>query len=259
MLQRSLFPVIGLNGEYNYAICSDTFPVKSAQWRTLIERAFGQWNSASNMVQLSRSSSNCVVNSNNPIGMLYSLHNDVNEVFMVDVAAIEFVNHYLHNIPTTLSYCIFFADSCVISSTYTHFSLFPLEIGPKASLELKEGDVDILINRDRVKTSGTTLDFDLSLPSSVQFNSCLNSSGSTSNYELMLHEAGHALGISGFYLPEVIISNNRDAHSTIPNFCYELRQTQSMKTSETMDKLGSKKTVSLTQLIYWLSLPYIRT
>ncbi len=188
------------DGEYNYAICSDTFPVKSAQWRTLIERA-----------------SNCVVNSNNPIGMLYSLHNDVNEVFMVDVAAIEFVNHYLHNIPTTLSYCIFFADSCVISSTYTHFSLFPLEIGPKASLELKEGDVDILINRDRVKTSGTTLDFDLSLPSSVQFNSCLNSSGSTSNYELMLHEAGHALGISGFYLPEVIISNNRDAHSTIPN------------------------------------------
>ena len=69
--------------------------------------------------------------------------------------------------------------------------------------ELEGGSIDVLVNASRSPANGSTLDIpgnDRFFSSDdVSFNTCQTNSGENfNNYELMVHESGHALGLSDF-------------------------------------------------------------
>ncbi len=77
--------------------------------------------------------------------------------------------------------------------------------------------VDVSFNKDRLTGTYT-------FPGDVKFNTCKTQPGTTDNfgaYELAIHEAGHALGSSGFSfdLLESLTTSRRtiQAHPTIPD------------------------------------------
>ena len=121
-------------------------------------------------------------------------------------------------------YCVYFSKTaCVISTRYTDTSDFlpSLPFGNPfvdSIRTLDEGSVDVLVHSNRNNVS-------LALPSRVEFNTCLNSSGDRNNnknldagydnYRLMVHEAGHAVGLSGFFITS--FWSYEGAHPTIPD------------------------------------------
>ena len=169
--------------------------------------------------------------SDNPITLVTALENGVNEVYMVDTDA-----WYAWGVPINgfdpaspidsfpIFYCVYLGETaCVISTRYTDTSDFlpSLPFGNPfvdSIRTLDEGSVDVLVHSSRNDVS-------LALPSRVEFNTCLNSSGDRNNnknldagydnYRLMVHEAGHAVGLSGFFITS--FWSYEGAHPTIPD------------------------------------------
>jgi len=228
------------NRTYAYIICTSTFP-NSAKWTTVIERAFSAWNEPT-MITMRRSNERCKADADVPISMISSLNNDVNEVFMVDteddnfrpfrghivnlvndlgslrgvlrntLRIREFVREFdwFGNINEVLPICVFNAPACVISPAYQPFRLLTTDLEGKTSLS-KDGSVDVLVRWD-----DSNKDFDL--PDSVAFNTCLGSGADYGKYKLMVHEAAHAVGLSGFAFTSLTTKNAKFvmSHATIP-------------------------------------------
>ena len=151
----------------------------------------------------------------NPIGMVESIYNTTNEVFMVDTGDI-WLNLYQFTGVNETFRCVHETGACVISGYY--YSLDKGADLPLASDDPFEskGSVDVLINRD--KREGRSLYIPGINPSvsdeDIIFNTCkpkvhtvndegnpvpsLNPDHGYDNYQLMVHEAGHAFGDDRF-------------------------------------------------------------
>ena len=225
------------NKTYSYTICNRTFPPDTAaKWVTLIERAFNAWNTPT-MITMERSRERCIADTDVPISTISSLNNSVNEVFMVDTTDkkyLPFVGHIVNvvydirqllnprtfhrytiefdwfgNINEVLPSCVFNAPACVISPAYRPFRRPSSNLDGERSLAL-EGSVDVLIRR-------TDQSDDLDVPDSVRFNTCIGSND-YGKYELMVHEAAHTIGLSGFSFASLRSDESAFimSHSTIP-------------------------------------------
>ena len=186
------------DGEYDYTVCEDTFlPAnKRTDWTELIEHAFEQWETAvPDLLTVTRTSGGCTVgdhpiSNDNPITVVTALYNETNEVYMVDVARwgseTDIISISLRNL---FILCIV-RPACVISTRYR-------EVATPAGQALDPGSVDVLVNVRRAPDPSKQDDPNrLDIPVTVRFNQCLGG-GRSRNYELMVHEAGHALGLSG--------------------------------------------------------------
>ena len=194
-LRVATFPFNGHwpNKEYQYSICADTFPSnKRAQWQTLIESAFEQWESSTNDLIQIRRSLDCVVDES-PASMLESMRNNVNEVFMHNKTAVERFHPYTAYLPEAYIFtkCLE-PEACAIRQYHTgKWS------SPSASTQFINGDIDVVINMEKVDR------YSLIRPAGTQLNTCGGRGGIRLHYlyELMVHEAGHAIGLIGA-LPE---------------------------------------------------------
>ena len=113
------------------------------------------------------------------VGLVLNTENDVSEVRIVDTS----VPKDLEVITNTYKLCILSAShsACVTSPAY--FS------GNKGGNAVSSAD--IFINWGKIKNRGHRI------PDEVHWNTCLPSSGNYRFYRLIVHEAGHALGLSG--------------------------------------------------------------
>ena len=220
------------DGRYEYTICQNTFPVgKQAGWVNLIKAAIGSWSVATDgiVTTVASTANDCA---SIPLKIVSSLNNDINEVIMVNPNDSQydgfraevrqlitkaqnarlFAPRLLLTNPgvivDALPECIFLFDddggACVVSPEYVVVG------GPRASTNLTRANesVDILITRNKTLREPI-------IPSSISFNKC---TGNSAAYELVLHEAGHALGLSGFSIYELDKGNDyRMAHPTIPD------------------------------------------
>ena len=153
-----------------------------------------------------------------PITLIRALYNETNEVYMVDPSKWDEGTSGLILMHNRLFACIDFASACVISTGYTKH---PLETPPQA---LDAGSVDVLVHIKRMP--GSKVNREIHIPGGdnvvsedeTRFNECKVSEFQTdfSNYRLMVHEAGHALGLSG-YLPLLSWLSPIPAHPTIPD------------------------------------------
>ncbi len=240
------YPFFGYweNGRYDYTICEDTFddPMttddESSEWTPLIEHAFEQWEEAvSDELTISHVTGSCIstvetpgagaidynISNDVPISLVRALFNGSNEVYMVDTsdwhsAIIPILGA---NIPFL---CIESAPACVISTRYTDHRPFTTS----RVQALDDGSVDVLVNSNRetywednnkiVRKKDIPGDDKRVDEEDTKFNECKIGTGDSnfSNYRLMVHEAGHALGLSE-------ISTNRIwqpydvAHPTVPD------------------------------------------
>ena len=192
---------------FPYTICLNTFPSETQnEWFQVINKAFEAWELGILVTQYSISR-NC--DSTTPMGLVEAHGNNVNEVIMAStetgfeafraeanqIIGIDNMALFLLRVllierereTKALPLCLFYKNNtpaCVISPAYT--------AAHSASTKLNEahGSVDILIR-------GRNANQVPQIPTSIQFNTCTGS-GSYYEYELILHEAGHALGISGY-------------------------------------------------------------
>ncbi len=217
------FPFFGhwKDGKYEYAVCEDTFSPATArsEWTELIAHAFEQWEAAApHLLTVTQTFQDCTdgvnpISNDNPITLVLALFNQSNEVYMVDVPSWYREPDILHFNPLFL--CIKYASACVISPRYWHSSR-------GAGKELESGSVDVLVNVSRSSSSREIPGPD-AVPSGddISFNTCLpKPSGSNpdkgfSNYRIMVHEAGHALGLSDF--SSLTFWSSSVAHPSIPD------------------------------------------
>ena len=185
---------------YSYSICAESFPLnppgRRVGWQALIEDAAGQWDSATGLVETSRAQ-NCTVGED-PIFMIESLRNDVNEIFMYNARKIMDARNYSH-IPEEFENCVWNprATACnkreVIDERWTSL--------PSPRTRLQDGDVDIVISEtvdDWVSSSDPNLaEWTLLIPRLIRFNTCDIGALGYRVRALMVHEFGHALGIAG--------------------------------------------------------------
>ena len=153
------------------------------------------------------------ISNDNPITLVLALFNHSNEVYMVDVPSWYREPDTLHFNPLFL--CIKYADACVISPRYWDTS-------KGAGTELESGSVDVLVKA--ILSTAPTDSRTLHIPGNdrlfsnddVSFNTCQTTSGETfGNYRIMVHEAGHALGLSDFSSLRFLSSSV--AHPSIPD------------------------------------------
>ena len=195
---------------YVYSICDETFrgPHKDI-WIDLIKHAFEQWEFSTGLVEMTPSDETtsptpCKVYVDAPFSMITSHKNDVNEVFMVHEDSLseglEYGHYLLENYLFT---CVYEAPACVISQAY-----YDTEDPER---DLAHYAVDVLISKTRLDrintlTPGSTVQ---NIPGTdrtphrndVLFHHCTTLAGKVGDYypyETLVHEAGHALGISGF-------------------------------------------------------------
>ena len=228
------------DGDYEYTICSGTFPDnpitprvnENSEWVALIEHAFEQWEEAvPDRVEITHQRGNCSLSfgpietpisleNQNPFVMVWALGNGTNEVYAVDTSSWYDIIPAVIVGDNALFYCVLGGTACVISSRYWDpFESLPLPPGvglPFVSSirALGDGSVDVLVNSDRTGRG-------LRIPDDVSFNTCLPKAAGSDpdetydNYQLMVHEAGHALGLSGFFLTS--FWSYEAAHPTIPD------------------------------------------
>ena len=192
--------------EYQYSICSDTL---YGDWDSLIENAFNQWDIATGLVRTTRVTKDCGVDDNVPFTLFTGFTNDINEVYRVNTLddhnrvathrqfASNMMGLNIASLGTTY-FCIFYAPSCTISPADNDWPRRYGSLSPTPSYARHElpgghpkdaGSVDILISQERDSTW-------VGIPVAVRFNTCIGPEWADyTNYELMVHEAGHALGI----------------------------------------------------------------
>ena len=196
--------------EYKYTICKNTFPSQNReQWVDMIKHAFEQWEVATDrLVEMTPTVGVCDMPSVPviPIKLISIMLNAMgSEVYMVDTSRYgiipSLISQFLDN---PLSVCVFFAEACVVSQIgYTN----PID-NQQAWVPLVSDvvGVDVLINSEMVSEDTRSPDIpgDNTTVSDddIVFNTCLASAGANNknfqNYKLMVHEAGHALGMSGY-------------------------------------------------------------
>ena len=216
-------------------------------WAALIDHAFEQWEKAARyMITVTRVSGSCNVlvmsagtivsvgtivevpiSSTNPTAVGWALYNGSNEVYMVNPAIAPLAAFVS---ASRWALCIRFAEACVISPRYGDHS-------KGTATPLETGSVDVLVNTGRAPSTGG---YTLSVPSGdVTFNRCdklgQNPTEETDgdrkrylNYELMVHEAGHALGLSENTLVGTFRRHDPVAHplrttDTVMNYNGEVR------------------------------------
>ncbi len=191
--------------EYRYSICSDTFV---GNWDSLISNAFKQWDKATGLVTTTHVTLDCEVDDDVPFSLFKGIYNDRNEVYRVDTSdeRIAYIRAYANNMMSvpegagTPYLCIFFALSCTVSPVdddhpryagRLHIpSRFARDELPGFYRDGPLGSVDVLVSQDRDNTR-------LDIPIAVRFNTCIGAPWHDfTNYELMVHEAGHALGLA---------------------------------------------------------------
>ena len=194
------------NRRLNYTICDETFVNVSGtplhegeEWVSLIKNAAHQWQISSNgLVSLNPALSECNIHY---FGSVFKdhMHNRTNEVYMVDTDDLA-RNSLMFNqsIPELSLYsCVLFADSCVISPDYYNDNRYYFG-------NVIDESVDMLINKQRVSVSSRPIDY----PNlnQIRFNTCVTLQGPKKfiNFELIMHEMGHMLGLSGFSVPSLI-------------------------------------------------------
>ena len=245
------YPFFGYweNGSYGYTICMDTFTPESSRgdWVYVIEHAFEQWEqAASDLITVTRQYEDCLsedggpIDNNVPITVVRAMFNESNEVYMVDTSGWYRPRTTMLNNP--LFYCIEFGVACVISPRYWDITWLLNPFRPSIRA-LDDGSVDVLVNVS-IKTvpPPSINDFDpdlhrrLDIPgedmnvgsSDTRFNVCRLGTDDVDfrNYQHMVHEAGHALGLSNFDYPEFWATYI--AHSSIPdsvmNYDWEVKQ-----------------------------------
>ena len=219
---------------YEYTICEDTFSPASdrSDWSKLIYHAFEQWEEAApDLITVTRISQGCTsdggpISNDVPMTMIEAANNESNEVYMVDAGG------WLFTEVRILRYNRFFfcitgfpgfsgAPACVISPRYGDYS-------KGAGMILDEGSVDVLVNVSRA-TSNSSRNWTLDIPGGdanvddddIIFNTCQPRPAATDpdkgfeNYALMVHEAGHALGLSDYSDQKAF--DTAVAHPSIPD------------------------------------------
>ena len=244
------YPFFGYwdDGEYEYTICEKTFTPATSRgdWENLIEHAFEQWERAApDLLTVTRRYDGCLssdslvspndvpIDNNVPITVVRALYNESNEVYMVDTSnwnkPIALIND--HN---WLFHCIIPSSTpaCVISPRYWDRTsvLNPFRVSVRA---LDDGSVDVLVSvriREILpQNAGGTIDLSkhrkLDIPGNntivdprdTRFNECQIGTNDVDfrNYRTMVHEAGHALGLSNFEY--IGFWDDLTFHPTIPD------------------------------------------
>ena len=248
--------------EFHYTICEDSFSPDSDQtdWSNLIKHALKNWEeSSADLVTVHPTVEDCnfslldlikVSINISPINLLASSSNSTNEIYMVDTDSL--LSKILRWTWVPLQFfeqCVYFASACVISQDYENEYR-------GASLELQRdnllgqhisGSTDILFNEGMVSSALTTLS--PTIPGGdanydagdIRFNTCLpkrvnhrSTAGietdlpDYSNYSLTLHEAGHAMGLSGYSFANLLTGGYEMAHAiaadTVMNYDHEAPQ-----------------------------------
>ena len=224
------YPFFGYweGGNYGYTICTDTFspPGSRGDWADLIHHAFEQWEEAApDLLTVTRVSERCLSDDGSPIdndvpmSVIRALYNESNEVYMVDRSGWPPVLAELWiTANNKLFFCIVFGNACVISPRYWD-QTWVVDPRKQSVRALDEGSVDVLVH-SRLGSSRRSLDIpggDASVdPSDIRFNICQGGSRKGyGNYETMVHEAGHALGLSNFDYNEPF--GPSAAHPSIPD------------------------------------------
>ena len=236
--------------EYRYRICVDTFPddtytdkdgnttTKRLQWVKIIEKAFEQWETATDdLISMTRRDVNATTcsSSSTPPATIYDLVRiypykedslNINDIYMVD-------DDLLSNRQTTFTefigsgipgQCVFHATACVISKAYGQSAHAGTRLSNVAG---SPNGVDMLFAKSKFATGNV-----LEIPDSIAFNHCITESNidltnKYDAYKTALHEAGHALGSSGFSHLDLVspiwnlesskTAIHRRAHPSIPD------------------------------------------
>ena len=236
-IRTGSFPMFGhwSDRQVHYKICDDTFqPVtRPSDWVALITHAFQQWEKASaDLITMHPTSGSCGFD-NSPMSSLRSMYNRTNEVYMIDHESWDtFLHDWMEIAINPLFQCIQgSASACVISPDYLHPGKGPmLNLGRTAIFGQSPGSVDVLIQQQ----VATTRLSEPNIPGAdllwsvddVIFNICqprepgANPDSSYFAYALMVHEAGHLIGLSGLNLDVLDTDDARGhfemSHPTLP-------------------------------------------
>ena len=234
------YPFFGYwsGGNYRYTVCTDTFPTDVFDtntsntpdaWKDLIVHAFEQWElAAPDLLTVTHQDGDCLtegspIDNSVPITSIKALYNESNEVYMVDRSTWgpgDYIDVITNN---RLFLCMATPlfpgpPACVISTRYR-----ALEHGePVRALDY--GSVDVLVNGQpgsKPRTQQVDIPGEDTIASyrDTRFNQCHKGPNDDDFflYDTMVHEAGHALGLSYYWDRFPFVPIDSDAHSTIPD------------------------------------------
>ena len=138
---------------------------------------------------------------------------------MVDDSTWTVLTALIH-IHIPLFTCVSAANACVISTRYTEDQGLLSSESPVRILDA--GSVDVLVNVDLTASTPGQLPIpggDKFIdPNDAHFSACYDSNGRAADfhpYEVLVHEAGHALGLSNFI--SLQFTSDLVAHPSIPD------------------------------------------
>ena len=220
------FPFLGHwpGGNYHYRICENTFTevADNSNWPNVVDHAFTQWELAvPDLLDVVSSRQDCSDNENGPVvtndsldkkPLVTAMENGSNEVFMVQPSLWLSANAIAYN---PLFLCVLHSPACVISPRYKN-------VLARASLALDPGSVDVLINAETLNHHFSKVGpIPVPVTNGTRYGACLDINSEPADdgptvyypYALMVHEAGHALGLSQFSFTNPI--GQRIAHPSV--------------------------------------------
>jgi len=189
------------NRTYTYRFCADTFDPFQAEWSHAINEAFNTWGAATDgYVNIVRSPDACTVGDlrRGPTWLkmtnMVATSLNVNEVYMVNDDDWSFLHklNLLLFIDDLQGICGLTTPSgCAISRAYGPTQSAKTELSNAAG---SKNAVDILFRGSKFSMGGTFV-----RPTDTYFNQCDGARDTNvhHSYTTALHEAGHALGLSG--------------------------------------------------------------